>query len=114
MRRQVKAYLTAHGTDPKSVDEETFTDIAVMWVDGLIGNRGILEVLGLLTAGQFNKMIAKGAAPYTLQKIIPRSYDYIHPPMDEKTKSEAISQALLAFALMTPGAPKHLFEAENG
>ena len=106
--------MTAHGTDPTTVDEETFTDISVMWVDGVIGNRGILEVLGLLTAGQFNKMIAKGASPYTLQKIIPRAYDYIHPPMDEKTKAEAISQALLAFAMMSPGAPKHLIEAENG
>jgi hypothetical protein len=85
-----------------------------MWIDGLIGNRGILEVLGLLTAGQFNKMIAKGASPYTLEKIIPRAYDYIYPPMDEKDKADAISQALLAFALMSPGAPKHLFEAENG
>lgn len=114
MRRQVKAYLTAHGTDPAKVDEETFTDISVMWVDGLIGNQGILEVLGLLTAGQFNKMIAKGAQPYTLDKIIPRAYDYIHPPMDEKTKKEAISQALIAFAMMSPGAPSILFEGKNG
>jgi len=45
--------LLAHGTDPANLDEETFTDISIMYADGMIGNRGILEVLGTLTAGQF-------------------------------------------------------------
>lgn len=76
-----------------------------MYSDGLIGNRGILEVLGNLTAGQFNKMLPKGHAPYTLEKIISRAYDYIYPPLSDEQKKDAVSQQLLAFAMMAPGAP---------
>lgn len=85
-----------------------------MYVDGLIGNRGILEVLGVLTAGQFNKMLPKGASSYTLENIIPRAHDYIYPPLDEKTKKQRISDQLLAFAMMSPNAPKHLFGETDG
>ena len=85
-----------------------------MYVDGLIGNRGLLEVLGVLTAGQFNKMLSKGQTAYTLQNIIPRAHDYIYPPLDEKTKKQRISDQLLAFAMMSPNAPKNLFGDQNG
>jgi len=57
-----------------------------MYADGLIGNRGVLEVLGNLTAGQFNKMLPKGKSPYTLEDIISRAYDYIYPPLSEEDK----------------------------
>ena len=106
--------MTAHGTDPDKVDEETFTDISIMYVDGLIGNRGLIEVLGVLTAGQFNKMLPKGATAYTLENIIPRAYDYIYPPLDEKSKKQQITDQLLAFAMMSPNAPKQFFEDKNG
>ena len=104
--------MLAHGTDPANLDEETFTDISIMYADGMIGNRGILEVLGTLTAGQFNKMLPKGASPYTLEKIIPRAHDYLYPPLDEKTKKERVSQSLLAFAMMSPNAPTQFFKGK--
>ena len=102
--------MTAHGTDPSTVDEETFSDIAVMFHAGLIGNLGILEVLGTLTAGQFNKMLPKGKAPFKLKDIIPHAYDYLYPPQTEQEKKEQASQSLLAFAMMSPNAPAHLFK----
>ena len=102
--------MTAHGTDPSTVDEETFSDIAVMFHAGLIGNLGILEVLGTLTAGQFNKMLPKGKAPFKLQDIIPNTYDYLYPPKTEQEKKDEASQNLLAFALMSPDAPALLFK----
>lgn len=89
------------------MDEETFTDIAVMYADGLIGNRGILDVLGLLTTAQFNKMLPSGKAPYTLNQIIPKAHDYIYPPLSDNEKKNLVSDQLLAFAMMSPGAPKH-------
>jgi len=85
-----------------------------MYADGLIGNRGMLEVLGSLTAGQFNKVLPKGAPSYKLQDIIGRAYDYLYPPLDEKEKQAIASSQLLAFAMLSPGAPKHLFEGQNG
>ena len=98
MRRQVWAYLTAHGTDPNTVDEETFGDICVMYHDGLIGNLGVIQVLGALTAGQFNKVLPKGATPYKLQSIIPSVYDYLYPPLTEQDKKAQVTQSLIAFA----------------
>jgi hypothetical protein len=79
-----------------------------MYHSGLIGNIGLLEVLGTLTAGQFNKMLPKGKAPYKLKDIIPGAYDFIYPPLSEQDKKEQVNQSLLAFALMSPGAPSHL------
>jgi hypothetical protein len=76
-----------------------------MYNDGLIGNFGILEVLGTLTAGQFNKTLPKGSAPYKLR-------DIMYPPLTEQDKKEQASQNLLAFAMMSPNAPSVLFEGK--
>lgn len=81
-----------------------------MYHAGIIGNLGIIEILGTLTAGQFNKMLPKGKAPYTLKQMIPNAYDYLYPPQTEQEKKEQASQNLLAFALMSPNAPAHLFK----
>lgn len=104
--------MTAHGADPDSIDEETFNDICIMYNDGVIGNTGLLEVLGSLTAGQFNKMLPKHATPYTLQTIIPSAYEYLYPPLSEQDKKKLVSQKLLAFAMSSPDAPKVLFEGK--
>lgn len=76
-----------------------------MYADGLIGNRGTLEVLGALTAGIYNYLRAEGQKAYKLQDIIPRAYDYIYPPLTEQEKKEQVNQSLLAFMRAAPGAP---------
>lgn len=76
-----------------------------MYADGLIGNRGTLEVLGALTAGIYNYLRAEGQKAYKLQDIIPRAYDYIYPPLTEQEKKEQVNQSLLAFMQAAPGAP---------
>ena len=83
-----------------------------MYHAGIIGNLGLLEVLGTLTAGQFNKMLPKGKAPFKLKDIIPNTYDYLYPPPTEQDKKEQASQSLLAFAMMSPDAPAHLFKGK--
>jgi hypothetical protein len=98
--------LTAHGTDPNAIDEQTFTDICIMFNDGIIGNLGILQVLGLLTAGQFNKVLPTGKPPFKLQDIIPNAYDYLYPPLTDEQKKEQVNKNLLAFAMMNPEKPK--------
>lgn len=101
--------MIAHGADPDCIDEDLFGDICIMYSDGVIGNLGILEVLGSLTAGQFNKMLPKTAQPYKLQSIIPAVYDYIYPPRSEQDKKAQVSKSLLAFAKAAPNAPPVLF-----
>lgn len=83
-----------------------------MYNDGVIGNLGLLEVLGMLTAGQFNKMLPKGTTPYKLQGIIPQAYDYLYPPLTEQEKKAQAEKNLLAFAMMSPDAPSVLFKKE--
>ena len=77
-----------------------------MFNDGIIGNLGILQVLGLLTAGQFNKVLPTGKTPFKLQDIIPSVYDYLYPPLTDEQKKEQVSNSLLAFAMMNPDKPK--------
>lgn len=81
-----------------------------MFNDGVIGNLGLLEVLGMLTAGQFNKMLPKTATPYKLHNIIPQAYDYLYPPLTEQEKKAQAEKNLLAFAMMSPDAPSILFK----
>jgi len=105
----VKAYLTAHGTDPDAVDEEVFNDICVLYHDGLIGNTGIIETLGNLTAGVYNYLRSANAPAYKLKDIIPTIYDYIYPPVSDDNKRQDVNNKLIAFALLNPGAPKQFF-----
>lgn len=81
-----------------------------MYNDGIIGNYGILQVLGTLTAGQFNTVLPKGKPPFKLQDIIPSQYDYLYPPLTEKSKKEALNKSLMSFVKSAPNAPSHLFK----
>ena len=76
-----------------------------MFNDGIIGNLGLLQVLGSHAAGHFNSLLPKGSSPYKLQDIIPNQYDYLYPPLTEEAKREQTSKDLIAFAMMHPGAP---------
>lgn len=100
--------MTAHGTDPDAVDVETFNDICVMYADGLIGNQGILEVLGGLSAGIYNYIRASNTPPYKLQDTIPRAYQYIYPPLSAEQQHEKTQQTLKSFMQMR--APKGMFK----
>ena len=79
-----------------------------MFNDGVIGNLGLIQVLGSHAAGHFNSLLPKGGSPYKLQDIIPNQYDYLYPPISEEAKREQISKNLIAFAMMHPGAPSQL------
>lgn len=102
--------MTAHGTDPDSVDEETFTDVCVMYVDGLIGNRGLLETLGSLKGAIYNYMRAENQRAYTLQDMIPRVHEYLYPPLPEDVKADKVNKNLMQFMQMAPNAPTNLFK----
>lgn len=101
--------MIAHGADPDSVDEQTFADICIMYHDGLIGNNGILEALGVLTAGHFNMSLPKGKTPFKLKDIIPQSYDYLYPPLTPEQQKEQVNKNLLTY-IFNPNAPQHLLK----
>jgi len=84
-----------------------------MFNDGVIGNLGIIETLGYLTAGHFNMSLPKGKKAYSLKDVIRNQYEYLYPPLSDADKQNQFSQELLAFALRTPGAPNFL-KGKNG
>ena len=101
--------LTANGTDPDSIDEERFTDICIMYVHGLIGNRGMMEVLGSLTGAIYNYMRSENQAAFKLQDIIPKTYNYLYPPLTEQQKADQANEALQNYMKAAPNAPKKIF-----
>lgn len=80
-----------------------------MWADGVIGNRGLLEVLGSLTAGVYNYMRSENQRAYKLNDIIPRSHDYLYPPLSDEQKRAQVNNSLLSYLRISPNAPQGLF-----
>ena len=78
-----------------------------MYVDGMIGNTGLIEALGNLTAGLYNYIRAANTAPYKLKDTIPRAHDYIYPPQD---KTILVNDALLTYMTQARGFKKELFK----
>ena len=85
-----------------------------MYSSGLIGNMGLMEVLGNLTAVQFNKVLPKGKPPYKLKDIIPQAYEFLYPPLSEQDKKKQVNSSLLAFAASQKGAPSILTKGKHG
>ena len=84
------------------LDDITMAQIQTMYADGLIGNRGLLEVMGSLTAGVFNYMRQANSSPYKLANILGGSYEYISPPLSKEDKKAAVSNSILAFMSQAP------------
>jgi len=64
--------------DIDALDEATMNEITVMYADGLIGNRGLLNMQGTLIAGVFNYLRASGSQPYTLKSVLGSAYEYFY------------------------------------
>lgn len=65
-----------------SIDEETFTSIMVMYADGIIGNKGLINTIGSLTNGVFNYIRSPNTPPYSLKSIIGNVYGYMYSDVE--------------------------------
>lgn len=72
-----------------AIDEETFNSITVMYGDGILGNHGLLNTLGMLVNGVFNYIRSPNTPPYSLKSILNQAYGYIHEDM-EVTPSDSL------------------------
>lgn len=79
-----------------------------MYSDGIIGNYGLLEVLGGLTAGIYNYFRSKDSKAYKLKDTIPRAYDYLYRPLTPEEEQESTQHSLKAF--MVANAPEGIFK----
>lgn len=82
----------------EAIDEDVFNQIAVMYGDGMIGNGGMLQGIGSLTAGVFNYMRSPTQPAYSLKSVLGNQYDYIfnEPEIDP-------SEALKGFVALSRG-----------
>jgi hypothetical protein len=95
------------------LDEVTMAQLQTMYGDGLVGNQGLLNVLGVLTNGVFNYMRAAGASPYKLANILGNAYDYLYPPLTEEQQRQHANDQLLAFMSQAPGFTNDRFGVKD-
>lgn len=96
-----------------TIDEELFTDIQVMYADGLLGNRGIYDALSPVTAAVFNYFRAANAKPIKTQDVFPWIHEYSVDPSTEQTKEDQINQAFFVFLSQQDGFDKGFFTREK-
>ena len=72
-----------------AIDEETFNAITIMYADGVLGNHGLLNAIGLLVSGVFNYIRDPNSPPYSLKSILNQSYGYLHEDV-EITPSDSL------------------------
>ena len=92
MRSQVKAALLFNGHTQdtiNAIDEETFNTITIMYADGVLGNHGLLNTIGVLVNGVFNYIRDPNSPPYSLKSILNQAYGYIHEDA-EVTPSDSL------------------------
>jgi hypothetical protein len=92
------------------LDEMTMAQIQVMYSDGVLGNQGVITVLGQLTAGVFNYMRAPNTPDFKLAKILSSAYDYIVPPLTPEQQKEATNNALKTYMTAAPGFRQDRFK----
>jgi hypothetical protein len=85
------------------IDEETFTEICVMFSDGILGNKGTFDAITPLTTAVFNYIRPSGAPAYKSENIFPWVVEYEKNPDLELPKQDMISNALLSFMMQAPG-----------
>lgn len=101
---QARAYVLAHGGDPDAMSENDFNAVMIGINDGFIGNKVILNTLGLLTTGVFNYIRGGNSKAYTLKEILGLSYEYIYRPLTDEQKAQEANDRLLLFMQMMPGS----------
>lgn len=90
-----------------ALDEATMNEIIVMYADGAIGNYGLLQTLGKLTAGVFNYIRSPNAQAYELKNILGNSYSYM---FSEQMADP--SESLLTFMTQAQGFGMDKFTKE--
>ena len=73
-----------------TIDEELFTEIQVMYADGLLGNKGIFDALTPVTTGLFNYLRAQGSAPIKGDQIFPWVTEYSTDPANDPSASDGL------------------------
>lgn len=107
------AALIFNGHTEKSVSEiseEIFTEIQVMYADGMLGNRAVFDSIAPLTAGVFNYIRPQGTPAYKSDDLFPWINLYWQNPDTEPTANERVSNSLLAYVAQAKGFSTERFK----
>jgi len=106
LRAQVRAAMVFNGhtmAQIDEIDEDVFTDICVMYADGVLGMAGIYESMAPITTGVFNYIRDPKTSAFNADKIFPWVSEYKQNPAFEPTQQDNVNNALLAFMTAAPG-----------
>ena len=93
-----------------SIDEELFSEIQVMYADGMLGNKGIFDALGPVTTAVFNYMRPQNAAAYRQDQIFPCINEYANKPDFEQSPADAVNSNLLGYVMNAKGFKPERFK----
>jgi hypothetical protein len=94
----------------ESLDEELFTEIQVMYADGLLGNKGIFDALTPITTAVYNYFRSAQSPTIHAADIFPWVQEYSINPDTEPTQEEKVNNSLLAFMSQAQGFKPELFK----
>lgn len=89
------------------IDEVTMSEVMVMYSDGVIGNRGVLQTLGSLTAGVFNYLRSPSSTAYDLKSVLGSAYGYMFAEKESNP-----SESLLTFMSQAQGFDSSKFKKD--
>jgi hypothetical protein len=96
-----------------TIDEELFTEIQVMYSDGILGNRGIFDAVAPLTAAVFNYFRSQNSPAFRVDQIFPWVHEYSVNPDFEPSPAQQASDSLLAFMSQAQGFDAARFKHGN-
>ena len=94
----------------ESLDEELFTEIQVMYADGLLGNKGIFDALTPITTAVYNYFRSAQSPTIQAADIFPWVQEYSINPDTVPTQEEQTNNALLMFMSQAQGFKPELFK----
>jgi hypothetical protein len=93
----------------ETIDEELFTEIQVMYADGLLGNKGVYDALAPITAAVFNYFRADNAPSIKSEEIFPWIHEYGVDPSNDVDPETAVSNSLIGWMTQAKGFEMNRF-----
>jgi hypothetical protein len=93
-----------------AIDEETFSEICVMYADGILGGKGVYEAITPLTTAVFNYIRPPSTPAYKSTQIFPWVIEYEqNPDLDYNN----VQDNLLSFMAQAPDFSVEKFNVKN-
>lgn len=93
------------------ISEEVFTEIQVMYADGMLGSKAIYDAIAPLTTAVFNYMRAEGQPAFRQDRLFPWIEEYWRNPDHDPEPQQAVSDGLKTYIMYAKGFAKERFKS---